>query len=61
MQTHYNYKFDSDKNTFDFTTKNNISYKVSFIIDETFSVLSNNEISNIYQIVIEKVSTELER
>lgn len=60
MQTHYNYKFDSGNNAFSFTTKNNIPYKVSFIVDETFSVLSGNEMPNIYQVVIEKVSTDLE-
>ncbi len=60
MQTHYNYIYDSEDNSFNFTTKNDILYKVSFIVDETFSVLSGHKVPNIYQIVVEKVAQKIE-
>jgi hypothetical protein len=56
----YNYKFDEDSQSYHFTTKNTIEYRVAFIIDETFSAVSGFEINNIFQIVVEKVSDELE-
>ncbi len=55
MQNHYNYTFNSVTETYNFSTKNNIFYKVSFIVDETFSTIYGEEIPNIYQIVIEKI------
>lgn len=39
MQNRYKYIFDSTTNTYNFTTKNNICYRVSFVVDETFSTL----------------------
>lgn len=60
MQNHYNYVFDNITNTYNFTTKNNVLYRVAFIVDETFSAVSNQEITNVYQLVIDKASDELE-
>ena len=60
MQNHYNYAFDNITNTYNFTTKNNILYRVAFVVDETFSAISNEEIPNIFQLVIDKASDELE-
>lgn len=60
MQNHYNYVFDDTTNTYNFTTKNNILYRVAFIVDETFSTISGEEIPSIYQLVIEKTTDELE-
>ena len=60
LQSHYNYVFDSITNTYNFTTKNNILYRVAFIIDETFSSISGEDIPNIFQIVIEKATEEPE-
>ena len=60
MRTHYNYAFDNITNTYNFTTKNNILYRVAFVVDETFSAISNEEIPNIFQLIIDKASDELE-
>ena len=60
MQSHYNYAFDSITNTYNFTTKNKILYRVAFVVDETFSAISNEEIPNIFQLVIDKANDELE-
>lgn len=60
MRNHYNYAFDNITNTYNFTTKNNILYRVAFVVDETFSAVSNEEIPNIFQLVIDKASDELE-
>ena len=60
MQNHYNYVFDNITNTYNFTTKNNILYRVAFIVDETFSTISGEEIPNVFQIVIEKANEEIE-
>lgn len=60
MQSHYNYAFDNITNTYNFTTKNNILYRVAFIVDDTFSAISNEEISNIFQLIIDKANNELE-
>ncbi len=35
-------------------------YRVAFVVDETFSTISNEEIPNIFQLVIDKVSDENE-
>ena len=43
-----------------FTTKNDIEYKVVFIIDETLDYVSENPIENVYQVIIEKVSDAIE-
>lgn len=60
MQNHYNYTFDNITNTYNFSTKNEILYRVAFIVDETFSTISGEEIPNIFQIVIEKATDEVE-
>ncbi len=60
MQSHYNYVFDEITNTYNFVTKNEILYRVAFIIDETFSTISGEEISNIFQLVIEKSNEGIE-
>jgi len=60
LQNRYNYVFDSATDTYHFTTKNNICYRVSFVIDQTFSTLSGQGISGIYQLVVEKATEELE-
>ena len=60
MQNHYNYVFDDITNTYNFTTKNNILYRVAFIVDETFSTISGEEIPNIFQLVVEKATDEVE-
>ena len=60
MQNHYNYVFDDITNTYNFTTKNSILYRVAFIVDETFSAISGEEIPNIFQIIVEKANDEIE-
>lgn len=60
MQNHYNYVFDDLTNTYNFTTKNSILYRVAFIVDDTFSTISGEEIPNIFQLVIEKATDEVE-
>lgn len=60
LQNRYNFVFDNTTDTYNFTTKNNICYRVSFVVDQTFSTLSGQEISGIYQLVVEKVTEELE-
>lgn len=60
LQNRYNYVFDNTTDTYNFTTKNNICYRVSFVVDQTFSTLSGQEISGIYQLVVEKATEELE-
>ena len=59
MRNHYNYVFDNITNTYNFTTKNNILYHVAFVVDETFSAISNEEIPNVFQLIIEKTSDGL--
>ena len=60
MQSHYNYVFDNITNTYNFTTRNDILYRVAFVVDETFSSISGEEIPNIYQLVVEKANDETE-
>ena len=60
MQNHYNYVFDDLTNTYNFTTKNSILYRVAFIVDETFSTIAGKEIPNVFQLVVEKASDEIE-
>lgn len=60
MQNHYNYVFDNITNTYNFTTKNNGLYRVAFIIDATFSTISRQEIPNVFQLVVEKATDEIE-
>jgi hypothetical protein len=56
----YNYTFNEVTGTYNFTTKNDIEYKVVFIIDETLDSVSENPIENVYQVIIEKVSDAIE-
>jgi hypothetical protein len=60
LRSHYNYSFDNLTNTYNFTTKNNILYRVAFVVDETFSAISNEDIPNVFQLVIDKASDEIE-
>ncbi|MBX2953135.1 MAG: hypothetical protein KF870_11555 [Leadbetterella sp.] len=60
LQNRYNYVFDNTTDTYNFTTKNNICCRVSFVVEQTFSTLSGQEISGIYQLVVEKETEELE-
>lgn len=61
MPSPYNYYFNQGSQTYNFITKNFVEYKIAFIVDETFSVVSGIEINNIYQMVIEKVSEKIEK
>jgi len=60
LQNHYNYVFDNITNTYNFVTKNNILYRVAFVVDESFSSLSNESVSDMFQLVVEKASEGLE-
>ena len=60
MQSHYNYVFDNITSTYNFTTRNDILYRVAFVVDETFSTIAGEEIPNIYQLVVEKANEETE-
>jgi len=54
LQDHYNYVFDDINSTYQFTTKNNISYRVAFVKDEAFSMISSREIDDVFQLVVDK-------
>jgi hypothetical protein len=56
----YNYSFNQATSTYNFTTKNDIEYKIVFIVDETLDIASDFPIENIYQIVIEKITDKIE-
>lgn len=60
MATHYNYIFDYNTNTYSFTTKNSIQYRIAFIVDHTFSYIAKEDIPNVFQIIIEKVDEKSE-
>lgn len=62
MQNPYNYSFDNTSKTYRFTTKNNIVYSIAFIEDDTlYSISSTNlEFGNMFQIVIEKLTDDVE-
>ncbi|SEC65103.1 hypothetical protein SAMN04489761_3400 [Tenacibaculum sp. MAR_2009_124] len=62
MQTPYNYLFDNTSKTYQFTTKNDIVYKVAFIEDSTLNSISSSgmEFENMYQIIIDKVTDVVE-
>ncbi len=60
MPNQYNYTFNKATSTYNFTTKNDIEYKIVFIIDETLDVASEVHIENIYQIIIEKITAKIE-
>lgn len=60
MPIPYNYFFNKELQFYYFITKNQIEYRIAFIVDETFSAVSGLEINNIFQIIVDKVSDELE-
>lgn len=60
MQNHYNYVFDGITNTYNFSTKNGLLYSIAFVEDHTLSEISGKDISNVFQIVIEKIGIEKE-
>jgi hypothetical protein len=60
LQSHYNYTFDTNTNTYNFTTKNAIVYRIAFVVDETFSTISGEDIPNVFQLVIEKATNQRE-
>lgn len=60
MQSRYNFIFDPITNTYNFVTKNNILYRIAFIVDETFSAISGENIANVYQVIIEKANGDIE-
>lgn len=61
LPSHYNYSFDQATNSYIFITKQNIIYRVAFIVDETLNTITNsNDFDRLYQIVIEKISEELD-
>ena len=62
MPNPYNYSFDDSSETYQFTTKNKIVYRVAFVEDHTLHSISPTEFQfgNIYQIVVEKITDEIE-
>ncbi len=60
MQNWYNYSVELSHYGYNFTTKNNIVYKVTFVVDHTLNSVSTNfeTFDNVYQIVIEKMTDE---
>jgi len=56
----YSYTFSEETNAYTFTTRNNIEYKIVFIVDETLDIASEIHIENVYQIIIEKISDKIE-
>lgn len=54
MPSPYNYQFDDVSLTYVFTTKNSIEYRVAFIIDPTLSLISNTDVQEIFQVILEK-------
>lgn len=62
MQDPYNYSFDNNSGTYQFTTKKGIVYSVAFVEDNTLNSVSRSgiEFGNMYQIIIEKLTSELE-
>ena len=61
MPNPYNYYFLEETQSYYFITKNNIEYKIVFIIDHTFSSISNIKIDNVFQLVIEKMTDIIEQ
>ena len=54
MPSPYKYRFDEIAQSYIFITNNGIEYKVAFILDSTFSSVSNFEINDVFQLIIEK-------
>jgi hypothetical protein len=57
----YNYFLNENPQFYYFITKNEIEYRVAFIVDETFSAISGLDINNIFQIIVEKVTDKREK
>ncbi|UGS22678.1 DUF6169 family protein [Flavobacterium channae] len=60
MPNQYNYTYNEATSTYNFTTKNDIEYKIVFIVDESLDIASEVHIENIYQIIIEKITDKIE-
>lgn len=60
MPSLYNYTFNEDTSAYTFTTRNNIEYKIVFIVDETLDIASEVHIENVYQIIVEKITDKIE-
>lgn len=56
MPNPYNYQFDEIAQSYVFTTNNGVTYKIAFILDYTFSAVSNIDIDDVYQLIIEKTT-----
>jgi len=52
----YSYYFNEASQSYVFTTNYGIDYKIAFISDYTFSAVSNIQIDDIYQVIIEKAT-----
>ena len=62
MRSPYNYSFNDHTRTYQFITKNDITYRVAFLEDSTLTTVSTSgiEFDNVYQVVIDKVSDQVE-
>jgi hypothetical protein len=60
LRKHYNFVFDEITNTYNFLTKNDILYRIAFIIDERFTTISGENIPNVFQLIIEKATDIIE-
>lgn len=56
MPSPYKYQFDEIAQSYVFTTNKGIEYKIAFILDHTFTAVSNIEINDVYQVIIEKAT-----
>jgi len=57
---HYNFVFDTLTNSYIFATKNSILYRILFVADSTLETAARKEIPNVFQLVINKESNEIE-
>ena len=60
MPNQYNYTYNKATSTYNFITKNDIEYKIVFIVDESLDSASEVHIENVYQIIIEKITDKIE-
>ncbi|MCA0426169.1 MAG: hypothetical protein LCH37_01925 [Bacteroidetes bacterium] len=60
MPSPYNYHFDDKAQSYVFSTENGVQYSVAFFLDQSLFALSNIQFSDVYQVVIEKVTPERE-
>ena len=56
MASPYNFSYSSNSGIYHFTTKNNITYHIVFIEDETLNSVSSSDLhfKNIFQVIIDK-------